>query len=78
VTAGQLGISSASTQSVSVTCSKSNVPKGKSLVANPVGTRYKYKIQRHMTGGGKDYVVGTTGRLYAFNPASARVNCRVI
>jgi hypothetical protein len=75
--AGQLNISSASTQNVSVTCSKRNVPKGKQLVAFPVGVRYKYKIQRHMTGGGKDYVSGTSGWLYAFNPGPARVSCDI-
>jgi hypothetical protein len=75
--AGQLNISSASTQNVSVTCSKRSVPKGKQLVAYPVGVRYKYKIQRHMTGGGKDYVTGTSGWLYAFNPGPARVSCDI-
>lgn len=75
--AGQLNISSSSTQNVSVTCSKRKVPKGKQLVAYPVGVRYKYKIQKHMTGGGKDYVTGTTGWLYAFNPGNARVACDI-
>jgi hypothetical protein len=75
--AGQLNISSASTQNVSVTCSKRSVPKGKQLVAFPVGVRYKYKIQRHMTGGGKDYVSGTSGWLYAINPGPARVSCDI-
>lgn len=75
--AGQLKISSSSSQNVSVTCSRRNVPKGKQLVAYPVGVRYKYKIQKHMTGGGKDYVTGTSGWLYAFNPGNARVACDI-
>lgn len=77
-TAGQLRISASKTQSVSVTCSKRNVPKGKMLIARPVGTRYRYKIQRHMTGGGRDYVSGTSGWRYAFNPGSARVTCDIV
>ncbi|TCL79357.1 hypothetical protein EDF31_11544 [Curtobacterium sp. PhB142] len=75
--AGQLKISASTTQSVSVTCSKRKVPKGKQLVAYPVGVRYKYKIQKHITGAGKDYVSGTSKWLYAFNPGSARVSCDI-
>ncbi|MBA8989932.1 hypothetical protein FHW23_001178 [Curtobacterium pusillum] len=75
--AGQLKISSSTSQNVSVTCSKQKVPKGKQLVAYPVGVRHKYKIQKHMTGGGKDYVTGTSGWLYAFNPGNARVACDI-
>lgn len=75
--AGQLKISASGTQSVSVTCRKQKVAKGKQLVAYPVGVRYKDKIEKHMTGAGKDYVTGTSGWLYAFNPGSARVSCDI-
>lgn len=75
--AGQLRINSSSSQNVSVTCSRQKVPKGKQLVAYPVGVRYKYKIEKHLTGGGKDYVTGTSGWLYAFNPGNARVACDI-
>lgn len=76
--AGKLNLGSSATQSVSVTCSKQNVPAGKMLVAYPVGTRYKYKIERHMTSGAYDYVTGTSGWLYAFDPGSARVTCDIV
>ncbi|MGI5470004.1 hypothetical protein [Streptomyces sp. CA-132043] len=46
--AASLNISKAKTQSVSVTCS-AKVGKGHSLVAYPIGTRYKYKIEKHIT-----------------------------
>ncbi|MBF4603163.1 hypothetical protein [Curtobacterium sp. VKM Ac-2884] len=75
--AGQLKISASATQSVSVTCRKQKVAKGKQLVAYPVGVRYKYKIEKHITGGGKEYVTDTSGWLYAFNPGSARVSCDI-
>ncbi|MGW0737083.1 hypothetical protein [Streptomyces sp. NPDC002851] len=73
--AGSLNISSAKTQSVSVTCS-APVKKGKSLVAYPIGTRYKYKIEKHITTP-LDYVAGTSGWKYAFNPSAAKVSCKV-
>ncbi|WP_284754341.1 hypothetical protein [Curtobacterium sp. ME-Dv--P-122a] len=76
--AGKLNFSASRTQSVSVTCSRQRVPKGRMLVAYPVGNRYKYKIEKHMTGAGKDYVTGRSGWLYAFNPGSARVTCDII
>ncbi|MEU4997838.1 hypothetical protein [Streptomyces sp. NPDC021622] len=73
--AGSLNISSSKTQSVSVTCS-APVKKGKSLVAYPIGTRYKYKIEKHITTP-LDYVAGTSGWKYAFNPSAAKVSCKV-
>ncbi|MGW7077278.1 hypothetical protein [Streptomyces sp. NPDC054866] len=73
--AGSLNISQAKTQSVAVTCS-SPVKKGHSLVAYPIGTRYKYKIEKHITTP-LDYKAGTSGWKRAFNPAPAKVSCKV-
>lgn len=73
--AGSLNISQAKTQSVAVTCS-SPVKKGHSLVAYPIGTRYKYKIEKHITTP-LDYKAGTSGWKHAFNPAPAKVSCKV-
>ncbi|WP_157847691.1 hypothetical protein [Streptomyces violens] len=74
--AASLNISKAKTQSVSVTCS-AKVSKGHSLVAYPIGTRYKYKIEKHITTP-LDYKAGTSGWKYAFDPAPAKVSCKVI
>lgn len=74
--AASLNISKAKTQSVSVTCS-AKVGKGHSLVAYPIGTRYKYKIEKHITTP-LDYKAGTSGWKYAFDPAPAKVSCKVI
>ncbi|MGW1793640.1 hypothetical protein ACWCO0_23125 [Streptomyces tubercidicus] len=73
--AASLNISDAKTQSVSVICS-SPVKKGHSLVAYPIGTRYTYKIEKHITTP-IDYKAGTSGWKHAFNPAPAKVSCKV-
>ncbi|WP_394437278.1 hypothetical protein [Streptomyces sp. SGAir0957] len=74
--ASSLSISKAKTQSVSVTCS-AKVGKGHSLVAYPIGTRYKYKIEKHITTP-IDYKADTSGWKYAFDPSPAKVSCKVI
>ncbi|NLU65774.1 hypothetical protein [Streptomyces sp. HNM0574] len=74
--AGNLGISKAKTQSVAVSCT-SKVKKGHSLVAYPIGTKYRYKIEKHMTANGLPYKAGTSGWKHAFNPSPASVSCKV-
>ena len=73
--ASSLNISKAKSRTVSVSCSAPKLKKGKSLVAYPIGTRHKYKIEKHMTTP-IDYKTGTSGWKHAFNPAPAKVSCK--
>jgi hypothetical protein len=76
--AARLQISSAATQSVSVKCTSGNLRAGEALVAYSVGTRYTYKIERHMTSPPYDYVIATSRLLSAFDPSPAGISCRVL
>jgi len=76
--AAHLQISSAATQSVSVQCTSGKLKAGQVLVAYSVGTRYTYKIERHMTSPPYDYVIGTSSLLSAFDPSPAGISCRVL
>lgn len=74
--AANLNIGQDKSKSVSVSCSALKLKKGKSLVAYPMGTRYKYKIEKHITTP-IDYKDSTSGWKYAFNPSSSKVSCKI-
>lgn len=76
--ASTLGISESNTVSVSVTCSSGALKKGQSLVANSMGTRYKYKVSKMVARSGVILSSETSGWLYAFNPSSSGISCRVV
>ncbi|WP_143938863.1 hypothetical protein [Tessaracoccus rhinocerotis] len=60
---GSLGISSAATVSVNVTCTSPTMYSGQVFKAFPMGERHRYKVQRESLLG-----IEKTGWLYAFNP----------
>lgn len=75
--ASSLGISDSTTVAVSVTCSSGALKKGQSLVAHSMGTRYTYKINKTVARSGVVLSSETSGWLYAFNPSSSGISCRV-
>lgn len=71
-----LGISNATTQSVTVTCTSSALPANTKYTAWPRGVRYRYQIHKWFTDTeGFKGDVGTSGWLYAFDPAQTRITC---
>lgn len=76
--ASQLGISSANSVSVAVTCTAQTMKKGQTLVAYSVGTRHKYQVNKKTARSGFVLSNSTSGWLYAFNPYSAGISCRVV
>lgn len=71
-------LASCGSRTSSMNCGLSKGRAATRTIAYPVGNRYKYKIEKHITGAGKDYVTGRSGWLYAFDPGSARVTCDII
>lgn len=77
--AGALGISSAASQSLAISCTSPKLKAGQVYKAYPRGVRYQYKVtrtQRTWTQAG--WVNGptsTSGWLYAFNPTG--IHCTV-
>lgn len=86
--AGSLNISTATTVSVSTSCS-AKTPKGYYLNAYPRGSRHQYKIKRVVTAVYSPYrasthrastTAGTTvsGYLHTFNPYKNAISCRLV
>lgn len=61
-----LGISSAESVQYTVSCTSPKLTAGKSWVAHPTGTRYRYKVKSKGV---------TSGWLYAFVPRKNDINC---
>ncbi len=74
--ANQLSISSSSTVTVTVGCSK-RIKKNRKLVAYSIGSRHRYKIRRKTTSAAGTYV-STSGWKYTFNPYKNGIHCEVI
>lgn len=75
--AGELNISSSTSQTVSVGCNTVTLKKGQKLEAYPLGSRHKYKIKK------TKYTMGHvetshTGWRYTYNPYKTGIHCRII
>lgn len=72
-----LDISSSGTRSVSVTCKVNKMKRGTILRVYPMGTRYKYKIQRTTKYSSGGTATDLSGWQYAFEPEKSGYYCRV-
>ena len=74
--AAQLSISVSESTSYSTTMTSKPMKKGQRYFCSPVGTLYKYKIQKTVYTAGK-YTYPTSGWLYTFNPYKNQIACKV-
>ncbi len=75
--AAQLNISVSDSTSYTTTMTSKPMKKGQKYTCSPVGTLYKYKIQKTVYTAGK-YSYPTSGWLYTFNPYSNQVSCKAV
>lgn len=79
VVTSSLGISNASTQSLSISCSSPTLKSGQIYKAHPRGERHRYKVRARsrmwVSPAWIDMGTETSGWLYAFN--SNGIHCRV-
>ena len=69
---GKIGISSATSVSVQISCTSPPMQPGQVFRARPYGERYRYKIWRYQYGSST-----TSGWLYTFNPYQNAFSCGV-
>lgn len=76
--AGTLGISSSTTQTISVSCTSPRMNRGQNFAAHPVGSRYQYQLQSYYWTGYSSQYKGSSGWLYAFNPYANAISCGLV
>ncbi|GAA3526128.1 hypothetical protein AFL01nite_05330 [Aeromicrobium flavum] len=75
--AGELNISSSSSQSVSVGCNTVTLKKGQKLEAYPLGSRHKYRIKKISWWPSRSETT-LSGWKYTYNPYKTGIHCRIV